>query len=120
MPSHLRTTTSVPPGQFFIKVIYDNGREDVFYGPCKTTPNCRIFGPSPLIEEPAKSLSAFRRANNIPRSGLAECIEDISLYTCARIGGMSTWCFDSEKSFNQISPVPIAPAPCSGCGHKLT
>lgn len=119
MPSQIRTTTSVPPGEFFIKVLFRNGKEEVFYGPCKATPDCRLFGPSPLIDEPAKGLSAFRRANGIPRASVAECVQDISLYTCQRIGGNPAWCFDSDAPVNNLIPVH-ASGGCAGCGHKLT
>jgi len=118
MPSHIRNPDQVPPGQYFIKVIYTNGEETLYHGPCRGTPNCKQFGPSPVLSEVAKSLSAFRSANRIPRSGQSECAEDVSLYTCARIGGMSTWCVDSAQNYAQVNPAS-APAPCATCGHKL-
>lgn len=120
MPSHIRNPDQVPPGQYFIKVIYVDGKETLFHGPCNSTPNCKRFGPSPVLAEVAKALSAFRSANRIPRSSVPECFEDVSLYTCARIGGMSTWCVDSgDPAVAQVNAGAVAPAPCATCGHKL-
>lgn len=77
----------------------------------------RHFGPSPIIRTVAEALSHFRHANNLPRAGVIECIEDIDAQTCQRLGNMPRFCYDSEKSVaSTYASAPVA-VPCATCGH---
>ena len=92
----------------------------LWFGPCNGVPNCHRFGPSPTIDDPAKRLSAFRKANNLPRAGITEATEDVDTYTCTRLGNATQWCHDTAaKPYLQVNPMAQPPRPCGGCGHKL-
>lgn len=116
----LRNHDKVPPGNYVYKLLFRDGKEEAWFGPCNNTGGCRRFGPSPLINEVAQSLSKFRKANNLSRSSYPECLEDVDTYTCQRIGGLSEWCFDTEQSFGSVNPnVVRAPGVCATCGNQL-
>lgn len=115
----LKNHNNVPPGNYFYRLLFRDGREEAWFGPCKSTANCRQFGPSPIINEVAQGLSNFRRANSLPRSSLPETIEDVDGYTCQRIGGMPAWCMDTDAPYSQVNPTAVQSAPCSTCGQKL-
>jgi hypothetical protein len=119
MPNHIRNTNHVPPGNYYYKLLLVDGREERFFGVCKGNPACKLFGPSPTIDEPANHLRRFRIANNLPRQSLLETTEDISLYTCERINGNPQWCIDTDQSYGRVNPAPMTPQPCPTCGQKL-
>lgn len=66
----------------------------------------------------AKAVADFRQGNNLPRATLAECMEDIDLQTCQRLGNMPRWCYDTEQSYVATTP-KLRPKSCSGCGAKV-
>jgi hypothetical protein len=116
----LKNHDKVPPGNYVYKLTIQDSRESAWFGPCNNTGGCRRFGPSPLINEVAQSVSRFRIANNLSRSSYAEALEDVDTYTCQRIGGLSEWCFNTEQSFGDVNPTAVRPAAgCATCGNKL-
>ena len=116
----IRRYENAPPGQYYYKLLFQNGKEEPYQGLCKHTANCHQFGPSPTINEPARRLSAFRTANNLPRATLTEATEDVDTFTCNRLGNSSTWCYDTDKPYAEVNPSAKPAAPCSTCGHQLT
>ncbi len=115
----IRRHENAPPGQYYFKILFQNGKEEWYFGPCKHTANCHQFGPSPTINEPARRLSAFRTSNVLPRAGITESTEDIDAYTCQRLGNNDTWCYNTDKPYGEVNPTALPPAPCATCGHKL-
>jgi hypothetical protein len=92
----------MPPGQFPFK---DQG---VFFkGDCD-------------FPTQVHRVMSFRKANTWPRSSYAEVAEDLSVYTCARLGGDPSFCHDSAADqFSAASPSIAQPkAPCGSCGKK--
>lgn len=85
----------------------------------------RKFPSEPLIEAQAQNVSAFRKGNSLPRSSLAECLQDVDGYTARRLGCHQSFCFNDETSsttnvsvaLNQSSP--ILNTGCGGCGAKI-
>lgn len=117
----LRSHSNCPPGEFRIRIIFREGQESYYFGPCKGVPNCKLFGPSPIIGDVAKALSAFRAANGVARSSYVEALEDVDSYTCQRIGGLKEWCWDTDKSYAAANPAAVkATVPCGTCGQTLT
>lgn len=107
MSCRLRTYDVVPPGGYPFenyKGIY------------------RRFPSEPLIEAQAQIVSQFRQANGIPRASVAECLEDVDIYTCRRLGCDHRFCTGSSVrsgttvALNASSPIV---APCGGCGAKV-
>lgn len=116
----IRDHLKCPPGSYYYRVLFNNGIEQAWFGPCRTTPSCKQFGPSPIIGDVAKGLSAFRLNNNLPRSDYVAALEDVDIYTCQRIGGMKEWCIDTDRSFVESNPAAIpSSSPCATCGHRL-
>jgi len=105
MPWQLKTYGHSPPGN---------------YQYVQTVGHHHVFNASPSIEETAKGVSQFRSANRLPRASLAECLEDIDLFTCARLGNHPDWCWQSEQTFAQTHSAHIfLRPPCSSCGKPV-
>lgn len=115
----IRRHENAPPGQYYFKIIFKDGKEEWFFGRCTGTPSCYLFGPSPTIGEPARRLSAFRTANGLPRANITEASEDIDSYTCHRLSNAGAWCYDTDKPYGEVNPGARPPVPCATCGHKL-
>jgi len=69
-------------------------------------------GPGPL----GLAISAFRRANNLPRSSPIEALEDAMCQICQRLNYDREWCVqtDSPAEVTQALKVFGAP-PCATC-----
>lgn len=116
----LHNHTSVPPGEYVIRVVHGNGDWSETHAVCGGSPDCVQFGPSPLINQVAKDLMAFLKANKLPRSSFAECVQLIDSYTCTRIGNKKQFCYDTEKRVADTSPtVMAAQGKCGSCGVRL-
>jgi hypothetical protein len=75
---------------------------------------------NPLVEEPAKSLSSFRIANKLPRASLAESLEDVIFFTCARLQNNESYCFDCDHSFEtHYAAHHFIKKNCASCGIAL-
>jgi hypothetical protein len=79
----------------------------------------RTFPSVPLIEDQAKRVAAFRRGNKLPRATVSEALDDVSTYTCARLGAGNAFCSDTDIPFQFAAHQGVASAPCAGCGAKL-
>lgn len=105
MALYLISVTRMPPGQF---PYVEPGEPTMrFPGDCDFPTQCqRILN--------------FRKANSKPRAAYAEVAEDLSAYTCQRLGGDSRWCRDSEsKSFTEATPsVAQRHTGCATCGGR--
>ena len=113
----LYSHTSVPQGEYYIRAVIRDGVISITYSPCGGQSNCVQFGPSPLIDQVAKELDAFYRANKVASPGFGALVEMIDSYTCTRLGNSSQFCYDTEKRVSQTSPTVLAAqGKCSGCG----
>lgn len=79
------------------------------------------FGPAPDIVALGNEVSQFRKGNNLPRQSVAEAIEDISSYTCFRLGNMPQWCISTEPNVRTLALNTSSPvvAPCPTCGIRV-
>ncbi len=77
------------------------------------------FPTVPLIEDQARSVSSFRTNNHLPRASVVESLEDISNFTCTRLGGMAAYCIDSENPGVALSTASPIISPCKGCGAQV-
>lgn len=69
------------------------------------------------IESQAARILKFRRANGVPRASFDETLEDLNIFTCARLGNDPRWCGDSTK--NHPLPQKASSGGCKGCGAHL-
>lgn len=73
-----------------------------------------------MVEEVAKNVSAFRIANHFPRPSLIESLEDVVLFTCARLSNNPLYCREATASFLEVFPDhPFIKKPCAGCGTPV-
>lgn len=83
----------------------------------------RKFPALPTIESQAQAVSAFRTGNHLPRASVAECMEDISIYNCQRLGCHKNYCrpvgVEGTSNLALASSNPII-APCRGCGGVVS
>ena len=79
-------------------------------------PYARSFPAEPMIEAQAAIVSKYRIAMNKPRSSVPECIDDISIFTCQRLGGNSTYCTGTNGTPMRSFPAGGQPVPCATCG----
>lgn len=73
----------------------------------------RFNGDGLSIEQQAQRVLDFRRGNTLERRILAECIQDIDAYTCARLNNNPQFVVDSD------APVYVEVRPtgsCATCG----
>lgn len=77
----------------------------------------RRFGAQPVIEGIVKTVSNFRIANKLQRASLAECLEDVDRYTCARLHNNPDYCWDCPQSFEESHKSHLFVKPsCASCG----
>jgi hypothetical protein len=103
----LRSYSPFPPGGF----IYDQ--------PCPACPGgIMSFTNSGLsINQQAELVLKFRQGNNLPGAKLEQVIQDISIYTCIRLGGMSQWCQDSDAPVRAM--IGNSGGSCATCGRAV-
>lgn len=76
----------------------------------------------PVIEDIARALSAFRKANGRARSSTAECLADVDAAQCQRLGNDRTFCISCDQAQGEAPAValaannPLIAPPCAGCG----
>lgn len=68
------------------------------------------------IEQQSARILQFRRANRVPRRTLAEVIEDLSEFTCARLGNDPTWCGNGRRT---AKVQRVERRGCGGCGARV-
>lgn len=100
----LKSFTTCPPGEFSYE---------------QTDGIQHKFPPNPDILDQAKKVAEFRRANGLRRSSTTECMEDIIIYTCQRLGNNPRYCHDTEATVaaSAARAVPRTGG-CGSCGHK--
>lgn len=101
----LRTYSPFPPGSFP-------------YEQPVPGQNAHIFKEDGLsIEQQAKRVLAFRLGNKLPGASLTQVVQDISIFTCVRLGGMTQWCLDTD------APIQVfqgnTGGGCSTCGRPV-
>jgi len=83
----------------------------------------RVFRSSPMIEDTARSVMAFRKGNNLARATYPECLFDVSCYTCSRLNARlrPQFCVAAEPGVETIALNANAPgiAPCTSCGAPV-
>jgi hypothetical protein len=80
------------------------------------------FASSPMIEDTARRVAAYRAKNNRPRSSVREALEDVDAYTCQRMGNMAQWCLCNDQAAGQVSfgpGSPIVDPTCKSCGAAV-
>lgn len=100
----LRTYSPFPPGEF----VYD---QPLPVGVQKFT------GDGLSMDQQAKRVLAFRLGNKLPGASLTQVVQDISIFTCVRLGGMTQWCLDTD------APIQVfqgnTGGGCSTCGRPV-
>lgn len=106
MPCKLRSYDISPPGGF--PYVQEQGIRHVF--------------PSiPMIEDQARNVAAFRRANNLDRSSVADSLADVDAFQCKRLGCMTNYCVDTENPSMAIAAsAPVLQGRCKGCGAPVS
>lgn len=81
----------------------------------------RKFESWPLIEEQARRVADFRKGNGLPRATVPEALQDIDLYTCWRLGNNPRFCYNTDRSYSDVSPMGqrTATGGCRGCGARV-
>lgn len=81
----------------------------------------RKFESTPLIEEQANRVVAFRKGNGLSRASFPEALQDIDAYTCYRLGNNPRFCYNTEKSFSEVAPMAHRgkTGGCGGCGASV-
>jgi hypothetical protein len=97
--SHLK----VPPGQFCYE---------------QTQGIYRKFESTPLMEQLANSVADFRKGNGLPGASYEQAIADIDAFNCLRLGNMPAWCYNTDKSPEQVV-AEYKPKGCRTCGHPV-
>jgi len=80
------------------------------------------FEASPLLEEQAHRVADFRKGNGLPRATVAEALQDIDCYTCARLGNNRRFCYDTDRTYAEVSPMANRASGgggCHGCGAVI-
>jgi hypothetical protein len=95
----LISTSRVQPGEFYYRQT-----EGVSFS----------FENTPLVNELAAKVSAFRQANNLPRQSYSECYADIVLFTVARLNNDPAYCIDIDAQPQDL--VPNTSTNCGSCG----
>lgn len=101
----LKSLYDCPPGEF--SYVQTEGIE-------------KRFEQTPLIKELASRLSDFRKGNQLPRPSFGEALEDIVVYTVARLKGNPQWCYDAgDLNAGALLPQQGGGG-CSGCGASVS
>lgn len=99
----LRQYSPFPPGEFVYDQPYPGGVQ-------------HFPGNGLSINQQAAVVLDFRKGNKLPGASLNQVVQDISVFTCQRLGGMSQYCYDTD------APPPIiignTGASCSSCGKQ--
>ena len=69
------------------------------------------------IVSQARKIAGFRKANGIERSSVDECVDDVSAFTCQRLGCDPRFCSDGStptQTFQQAKS-----GGCASCGAKI-
>lgn len=86
-------------------------------------PNCYQFpgfDKSPVIEALAKSLSARRAGNGLPRSDFRSSLEDVDGYNAIVVLGCNpNWTWQTDKPGVSLGDNSPLLAPCKGCGAPV-
>ena len=78
------------------------------------------FGANPIIEEVVKAVSSFRIANNLPRSSLCECLEDVDRFNCAVRQNDERFCWNCSEPFDRVHQNHhFIKQNCAGCGTPV-
>ena len=97
----LRAYNPFPPGGFIYEQAYPGG--------------VKMFSNTGFsINQQAEQVLEFRKGNKLPGATLNQVIEDISIYTCVRLGGMSQWCVDSNSPIQAV--IGNTGGGCATCG----
>jgi len=89
----------------------------------------RLFDASPQIEFLAKTVAAFRQNNGLTGATIGEALRHIDRQMCARLGNDPRWCVEvpddqansvAANLLGSTSPLTNPPAPCPGCGAKVS
>lgn len=83
----------------------------------------RKFPSVPLIEDQARNVEAYRKANGLPRATFQEALRDVDRYQCIRLGGMSDFCVETSSNNKTVAlnrSSPYINPPCKGCGMPMT
>lgn len=96
MPSRLIRLTPFVPGEYPYeqRAAYQDGQwtGDILHS---------WSGGGFSIEQQARSnVLPFRQKNGIARASLAETVDDINLFTCARLGNNKRYCSDGSPQVN--------------------
>ncbi len=79
------------------------------------------FQPTPVASSLASEVLSFRKANNLARASMEECLQDVIDFNGYRLGGDPRYFVkidqDEGRSFSQP---PSEGQGCSGCGVVLT
>lgn len=78
----------------------------------------RFFPSVPTPEMQAQMVSAYRRVNGLPRGSINDALQDIVIYTCARLNNNPSLCV--EVNDGQVLDLHQGPVPCKGCGAKIS
>lgn len=101
MPFRLLRYSPQPPGQF----VYDQDWQGKKYHFDAQGLTIRQFAETIIVP--------FRQANGIPRASIAEAVQDVDYFTCARLNNEG--CYDS----NQVPGVSENKGGCGGCGAPV-
>lgn len=98
----LRAYNPFPPGGFIYEQPYPGGIQPF---------NNSGFS----ITQQAAEVLTFRKGNSLPGATMAQVIQDISIYTCIRLGGMTQWCVDSDAPISTVIGNSSG-GTCASCG----
>jgi hypothetical protein len=79
----------------------------------------RKFPSTPLIRHQADAVSEFRKANGLPRSDFASCLQDVDCFTCQRLGNNPRYCKDTERQYNEVVRTNRSGGGCGTCGAAV-
>src|SRR5947207_3238839 len=102
---YLKSFDLNPPGNYWYEMQYNGKR--------------KVWPPQPEIAAQATIVSSFRKGNGLRRASVKECLEDISEFTCRRLGNNPSFCTNSSTpslALNVSSPII---SPCHGCGAPV-
>lgn len=72
------------------------------------------------IKEQARIVADFRAGNGLPRATFAEALYDVDTYQCERLGYMREYCYNTDQTYEAVTPALRKPSGgCGGCGAKV-
>jgi len=90
--------------------------------PYEEADGSKKYPSSPMIEDVARQVAAYRAKNKRPRASLRESLEDVDAFTCRRLGNMAQWCLCNDQAAGQVSfgpGSPIVDPTCKSCGAAV-